>query len=95
MTSVSYGLVCDTGLCLRHTRRIIPELPQLFWHGVELSLKLSRARNGPVFDEISGIRVLSQKCEFGRIFLYTGFAFLQEHADTRCLVEYWAALGTR
>ena len=53
-------LICDTAPCLRHTSRITPGLPWLFWHGVELSWKLSCTQNGPVVDEIRRIRVHRQ-----------------------------------
>ena len=43
MKPVSSALTYDNALCLRHTPRIIPELPQVFWHHIELLLKLSCA----------------------------------------------------
>ena len=65
--------VCDTGVvniydaapCLRHTPRIALEFPRLFWHGEELSRKLSCAENGPVLDEIRRILVHRQDIQTG------------------------------
>ena len=54
---VKEALIYDPAPCLHHTPRITPGLPRLFWHGVELSWKVSCTRNGPVLDEIRRILV--------------------------------------
>ena len=59
------ALFYDTVPCLRHTPRIPSELPRLFWHGEERSLKLSCAENGPVLDEIRRILVHLQNIQTG------------------------------
>ena len=59
------GLIYDTAARSRHTPRIGQTLPRLFWHGVELSLKLSCTENGPVFDEMHRIRVHPQNNQTG------------------------------
>ena len=83
--------------CLRHTPRIPSELPRLFWHGEERSLKLSCAENGPVLDEIRRILVHLQNIQTGvvnNVIYDTGLNILQVHQDTTYLVEYWAVFGT-
>ena len=40
-------------------------LPLLFWHGVELSWKLSCTPNGPLLDEVRRIRVHRQNIQTG------------------------------
>ena len=53
-------LTHDTAAHSRRTCRLDQTLPRLVWHGVELRLKLSCTRNGPVLDEARRICVRLQ-----------------------------------
>ena len=66
-TPVSQILIYDTAPCLRHTPRITPGFPRLFWHGVEISWKLSCTENDPVPDEMRCVRLHRHNVQTGAV----------------------------